>query len=317
MPVATQPNQRGPRSTSASRNESAIRREFRSLLTQNPKRALAQMGQGGKITLNADDLFMLCPLYAENPDQRPMLGPQLYSIAREFIDRTYEALLSRRRLSRGNTVVFTAGGSASGKSTILRGEGKRPEVDFLVDTTFSDTDRALAQVDRALRANRRVEIYYVHREFGDCVVSMVERAHDRASGRLVPIDDMARTHFGAQHAILAAYQKYQGNRCVLIRLSKNEGRQRLSLLRLQELVQHLHRSVDALQQLGQSVLDELYESSHSQRARGRKNYRSRRLRIPVRVAIYEAARSNAQKAGTTSRKGNAGPRKPRAKKSAR
>ena len=294
-----------------------IAENFRRLLARDATGALNQMRRKGKVTLNSDDLFLLCPEYAEQPEQRPILGPQLYQVARRFIDRSYERLLSRR-VRGDDTVVFTAGGSATGKSTILRAAGKRSGVDFIVDTTFSDTKRALAQVDRALSAGRKVEIYYVYRHFRDCVVSMLKRAHDPASGRLVPVDDMARTHYGAPRAILAALQKYQKDRRVLIRLTKNEGGRRLSQMTLRDFERHIPKKIDDLQLLGQSVLNGLYKSTRGKRksgARNRKDHDVRRNGLSLRFALYKAARSKAQTAGTTSRKGNARPRKPSAKKS--
>ena len=44
-----------------------------------------------------------------------------------------------------DTVVFTAGGSATGKTSILRAAGKTPGVSFIVDTTFSNVVRAMRE----------------------------------------------------------------------------------------------------------------------------------------------------------------------------
>src|ERR1044072_9465880 len=281
-----------------------ICREFERKLFADPMNALKRMRHRGKITLNSDDLFHLCPEYANDPTRRPRLGPKLYSIAKRFIDRSYRTLLTGR-VCGNNIVVFTAGGSATGESTLLRAAGEKRGVDFLVDTTFSDTDRALAQLDRALERGRKVEVYYVYRDFRECVESMLARASDPACGRLFPIDDMARTRYGAQRAIFAAHEKYQGNPDVSIRLNKNVGRKRLSQLPLEEFHNLLHRSVDELQQLGQSVLDGFYKGNRRKRTRGNKDHNPRRRGLSIRFAIYEAARSKAQGAGVTSRESHA------------
>ena len=294
-----------------------ITRRFQRLLVAARDKAIEKMRHGGKVTLNSDDLFMLCPEYEENPAIRPVLGPQLYEVASRFIDRTYTRLLSRR--VRGDvTVVFTAGGSATGKSTILRAAGKRSGVDFVVDTTFSNTKRALAQVERALDAGRKVEIYYVYRDFAECVLGMVRRAQDAASGRLVPIDDMARTHYGAPRALLEAMTRYGDDPRVLIYLFKNEGARRLSRMTLSEFDSKIPRSIDGLQQLGQSVLDELRKNSRGKREsrkRDHQNHNSGRDGLRIPLALYKAARSKAQTAGAASRKSDARSRKPRAEKS--
>ncbi len=89
----------------------------------------------GTVVLNSDDLFNTLPRYAANVEERKFLGPLLYDVAKEFTDQIHARLLARP-VSGNDQVVFTAGGWATGKSTILRTEGQRPEVDFVVDTTF-------------------------------------------------------------------------------------------------------------------------------------------------------------------------------------
>lgn len=285
-----------------------IAHRFRHFLDEHATAALDKMRHERKITLNSDDLFLLCREYEANPNQRATLGPQLYATARRFIDRTYKQLLARRPRT-STTVVFTAGGSATGKSTILRAAGKRSGVDFLVDTTFSDTERALAQIDRALQAGRKVEVYFVHRDFRDCVISMLARA--QRAGRLVPIDDMARTHYGAPRAVLAALEKYQEDKRVLIRLFKNEGSRRLSQLTLRDFESAIAQSVDDLRDLGESVLDEFCASSRRKgqsRSRHNQNSDVRRKDVRIPFAILKAARSKAKKTGATARKGYTRPR---------
>jgi hypothetical protein len=296
---------RSPRAQRTSRlYEHALRRRFRRLLSSDSDGALRRMNHDGTIILNSDDLFQILPEYANNPKERPVLGPLLYSIARGFIDQTYRNLLSRE-LRRDETVVFTAGGSATGKSTILRVAGAKPGVDFVVDTTFSDTRRAFAQVDRALESGRKVAIYYVYADFRQSVRWMIRRALNPASGRLVPIDDMARTHFGAQRAILGASQKYQANEDVFIVLTENAGPSRLSILKEAEFERRLHDSIDGLRRLGQSVLDELYKGKGGKGSHGRQNQNSRRKSLQIPYALYQAARSKTQRAKPPSRKGNA------------
>ena len=292
------------RSTTSRLGEHALRRRFCRLLSSDPDGALQRMSHDGKIILNSDDLFPILPEYANTPKERPVLGPLLYSVARRFIDRSFKNLLSRQ-LRKDKTVVFTAGGSATGKSTMLRVAGATPGVDFVVDTTFSDTRRAFSQVGRALKSGRKVAIYYVYRGFRQCVISMIRRTLNPASGRLVPIDDMARTHFGAQRTILAALEKYQHNKNVFILLTANAGPRTLSILTETEFETQLHDSVDALQRLGQTVLDELHKGKGGNRSRSDQNQNSRRKGLRISYSLYKAAQSKAQKAKPTARKSNA------------
>jgi hypothetical protein len=221
-------------------------------------------------------------------------------VAAEFTDEIYERLLSRP-VDSDDTVVFTAGGSATGKSTILRTAGRRTGVDFIVDTTFSNTERALLQVKRALDSGRKVEIHYVYRGFSESVKAMLQRSLDPESGRIVPIDDddMARTHFGAQRAILEALTVYQDDERVSIALKENARRGKLSALSEEAFFRRLHPSVDKLQKLGQDVLDEFFETERGKRGDNGGDQDSGGKDLCVSRDFYEAARSQAQARGAT------------------
>jgi hypothetical protein len=254
--------------------------------------------KGGRVVLNSDDLFKILPRYEANPPDRKWLGPLLYPVAAEFTDEIYERLLSRP-VDANDTVVFTAGGSATGKSTILRTAGRRHGVDFIVDTTFSNAGRALLQVKKALASGRKVEIYYVYRKFAASVRAMLKRALDPESGRIVPIDDMARTHFGAQRAILEALMEYQDDGSVSIVLYENGSGGKLNALSVEEFSRRLHPSIDKLQRIGQRVLDEFFESETGRRSGHGEDQDSGGECLHVSPEFYEAARSKAKARGET------------------
>jgi hypothetical protein len=274
-----------------------LRRAFRKVLRRDVEKTLERLrDKGGKIVLNSDDLFKMLPRYADNPAERKWLGPLLYPVAAEFTDEIYERLLSRS-VDSDDTVVFTAGGSATGKSTILRTAGQRPGVDFIVDTTFSNAGRALLQVKAALASGRKVEIYYVYRRFSESVNAMLQRALDPESGRIVPIDDMARTHFGAQRAILEVLTQYQDDGRVSIALRENASRGKLSVLSEVAFSRRLHRSVDKLEKLGQHILDEFFKAERAKRGADGGDQDPGGKDLYVSRDFYEAARSKAQARG--------------------
>jgi hypothetical protein len=124
-----------------------IQQEFKRLLESNVRQTLDSMRdqKSGRIILNSDDLFKVYPPYAANVGQRFKLGSILYPIARDFTDNVFNKLLRRKMTSDADTVVFTAGGSAVGKSSILRKAGKKHGVAFILDTTLRDSQRAFHQ----------------------------------------------------------------------------------------------------------------------------------------------------------------------------
>ena len=119
-------------------NQADIKQQFHDLLWRDMWGVLEGMrAPSGHVVLNADDLFKQWPQYAEDSLARRWLGPLLYSTAREFTDQAFRMLLEQPAQEE-QVVLFTAGGGASGKSTVLRAQGSRPDVDFIVDTTFSN-----------------------------------------------------------------------------------------------------------------------------------------------------------------------------------
>lgn len=283
----------------AMENAEVLGREFDGILRRDLGKTLDRLrDKGGKVVLNSDDLFKMLPRYEENPADRKFLGPLLYPVAAKFTDEIYERLLSRP-VDQDDTVVFTAGGSAAGKSTILRTAARRRGVDFIVDTTFSNSARALLQVKKALASGRKVEIHYVHRKFAESVRAMLARALNPESGRIVPVDDMARTHFGAQRAILEALTAHQDDERVFVALKENANG-KLSALSEKAFSRRLHRSIDKLQKIGQSVLDEFFKEERAKRRGNGGDQDPRGKGLHISRDFYEAARSQAQAGGATS-----------------
>ena len=227
-----------------------LQERFTEILDRNTAEILdAMRDDAGHVVLNADDLFKQWPDYARHPVQRRSLGPILYDPAKKFTDRAFLHLLERKAAPEA-TVVFTAGGGASGKSSILRAQLERPDVDFVVDTTFSNTGRALTQVSAALECGRNVEINYVYRPFEEAVAGMISRALDPENGRVVPIDDMARTHLGAQDSIFAAIETYADDPRVNIVLYESKTDEGLLPLDFEKLISRVLPEIDELQRRG-------------------------------------------------------------------
>ena len=267
---------------------------FAELLYRDPQAVIDKTrDNGGHVVLNADDLFKEWPEYAENPKSRRWLGAILYGVAKEFIDKAFAKLLEAEATS-GTNVVFTAGGGASGKSTVLRAQADRPEVDFIVDTTFSRPDRAMGQIEAALSADRQVEINYVYREFRSAVIGMVERALNPKVGRIVPIDDLANTHFGAQETIFTTLQRYTDEPRVAFQLWESLPGNRVKRLPLQTLADRQLPALDELQKQGQNILDEIFEDAN-------RNPDGQWKGLSRDRSFYEAARSKTQKSVASAR----------------
>jgi hypothetical protein len=121
---------------------------------------------------------------------------------------------------------------------------------------------------------------------------MVQRALDAGSGRVVPVDDLARTHFGAQRAVLGIWESYSAEPRVSVFLNANRDNALFDLSET-EFTELLHLSVDDLQELGQFVLDELRSETVEGKAGSSLDTSddSRGQGLQITEAFYEAAKS--------------------------
>ena len=113
---------------------------------------------------------------------------------------------------------------------------------------------------------------------------------------------MARTHFGAQRAILEALERYYDNPRVSIILRENVGG-KLRSMGLKTFVERLYESIDCLQELGQRILDETRDTKDLQRPAGGDDTGG--SQIPFPITFYEAARSKAQSGRKAANEGDA------------
>jgi len=120
-------------------------------------------------------------------------------------------------------VVFTAGGSGSGKTTIIRQAAEVvsaiQQAQIIYDTTLS-SGRSAEQINSALQAGKTVSIMYVHR---DPVDSLVNGALPRAEldGRIVSLEAFIETHLGSAKLILEIADRYKDDPRVAISVIDN------------------------------------------------------------------------------------------------
>jgi hypothetical protein len=126
---------------------------------------------------------------------------------------------------------------------------------------------------------------------------MLTRALDPESGRIVPIDEMARTHFGSQRAILEALTTYQDDGRVFIALKENASGETLTALTEEAFSRRLHHSIDKLQKVGQRLLDEFFEAERAKRSGHGEDHDPGGKELYVSREFYETARSRAQARG--------------------
>ncbi len=126
------------------------------------------------------------------------------------------------------TVMFTAGGTGSGKSTAVKNAlgaaGQRAHTVF--DTNMNGFKSAKAKIDQTLAAGKAADIVYVDREPVDALVNgALKRAmrmeREQGSGRTVPLEEHINTHIGANETIRQLATHYKGDKRVKITIIDN------------------------------------------------------------------------------------------------
>lgn len=121
-------------------------------------------------------------------------------------------------------VVFTAGGTAAGKTTALSNvpaiANLAEPAQIIYDTTLSSLNSSLERIAQALEAGKTVTIVYLHRDpveaFVNGVLPRVERM-----GRTIPVEVFLETHIGAPKVLLQIAEKYKDDPRVAIAVIDN------------------------------------------------------------------------------------------------
>jgi hypothetical protein len=255
-----------------------VRARFSNLLTSDPSKVLDYFSKGRSVPkLSADDLMELSPEYASGPEGRRAYGSVLYPEAAKATDGAFHRLLSRPADPKKRTIVFTAGGASSGKSTAIASEHLPVDTEFVLDSTFSNPSRALGQVASALSAGRKVQVSYVARDFPEAVKGMLDRATGPGNGRVVDVGTMARTHAGAADTVAAALERYGADPRVRFEFYQFEN-DKVRHMSAEEFAAIQDRGVDTLRNEGENTLNAL--SNHDPKWQN----------DPVRRSILSASR---------------------------
>jgi len=196
------------------------------LATQEADDAYAVMDgtEGGK-RLDVDLYRKLSSEYDENNDSRTLHTLSTHQPSSAKVEQRYNELLAEPP---NGHVLFMAGGGGSGKSTISDGlmAAAVKKSDVIMDGVMSNEQRAVRQIEAALKSGREVKIAYVHRPFESAMQGVKKRYENEVNGgRWVPGDELAKAHVKAQETIIAVARKYKDDPRVKIRVFENPDRQ--------------------------------------------------------------------------------------------
>lgn len=148
---------------------------------------------------NVDKYKDLIPGHVENST----MSEAFHTAAAKEVGKMIDEALGEN--GEGKSVLFTAGATGVGKST---GVSSETGSDIIVDGTLA-SDRALEQIEKALKNGYRVKINYTESTPEKIYDNLVARA--KAGGRTVPIETAYNTLLKSRQHALRAEAKFSSN----------------------------------------------------------------------------------------------------------
>jgi hypothetical protein len=212
----------GPRLGRAKRlseAQRAVESAVNAKVEANPDAYLEQYERDFGNEISTDNAAELFREYNSSPEARALHRKSVHHAAQWIADQVF-----RRALDRGGTgpVVFTSGGTGSGKSSAI---AELHGSDAIVyDSTLSDYQGAVRQIEQALAAGRRVEILYTYRDPVDAFRAVLHRAMEEGAGRTVELATHAATHRDATAVILRLAERYADDPRITFQYFHNRGK---------------------------------------------------------------------------------------------
>lgn len=156
--------------------------------------------------VNADQAKELLSGYA-TPAERTANDLALSRPGRSLARAVFDQVLQEPAPDgKTDAVVFLAGGTGSGKSTALDSvlAPLRDQAQMVYDSTFSNREGALRDIEKARAAGKQVVVVLVDREIGDAWRGVLTRGAE--TGRPVTVKTHLRSHVGAQETFDAVRQ---------------------------------------------------------------------------------------------------------------
>ncbi len=188
--------------------------------------------KGGQV-INTDIARELSPEYRADRSR----AAEVHDAASAFTKRLYADRLAAPVMpGKVPVVVFTAGGTGAGKSSVAAVTGPMMDTaDIVYDTTMSTFKSSDEKIQQALASGRSVTIAYVYR---DPVDALVNGALPRAmnSGRTAPLKVLQESHTGSRKVIQQLAEKYAGDeRVTIFAIDNSLGRGNARLVSLDKI----------------------------------------------------------------------------------
>ena len=172
--------------------------------------------------VNTDSARELFPEYAADRSKSNSVHEPASFLSKEI----YQKLLKEKKGQGNNKVVFSAGGTGSGKSFSIENlselDSTYRAAPIVYDGNLAGLKSSTQKIEDALKNGYKVSIIYVDR---DPVKALAEGALPRAMrmGRTVPLKEHVSTHLRSRETLQQLAKKYTNNPNVAIEVVDNNG----------------------------------------------------------------------------------------------
>jgi hypothetical protein len=200
-----------------------VREKFARQIAGNPQSYFDRYRARFDKILDTDNARELSEDYGRSKESRARYGSAVHGPAGDLVWRLYLAMLAEEDPRESRSVLITAGGAGSGKTSTVRVllQKAYDSARVIYDTTLADLPQAIEKVEAALLAGRQVTIIYIHRPIDKAARGVVRRALEQ--GRTTPLSAVADNHFDAQRTVLELARRYKSDPRVEIQVINNGG----------------------------------------------------------------------------------------------
>lgn len=189
--------------------EKAVHDDLKQELETNYEKNKKQYLEKNGTIFDTDRAREFSSEYNKNPE---LLSNATQVPAREFVNKMYkEELAKPAPEGKENVVVFTAGGSGVGKSRAV--ENLKLNHQITVDTNLSNFERGVKDIQEALDAGKKVNIFFTYRDpvkaFTSDKGGVITRA--KRIGRTVPYDIATEINKKALATIVKLSEHFKDN----------------------------------------------------------------------------------------------------------
>ena len=208
---AAPPRPRRPR-RELGEDELAVQQRANGILDSDLDGFVARYEEEFGRVLDLDDARELFDDFSSSPANRSRFGTAIHGPSSRLIEEVFDRRLAESVPPGARPqVVFTAGGSGSGKSSVRGLSGNAiDDADFVFDSTLANLERSRARINQVLDSGRDANISFVYRDPIDAFVNgVLPRAAE--TGRIVPVEAFAATHQKVRGTVARLADEFAGD----------------------------------------------------------------------------------------------------------